>query len=424
MKKTLVIMLALFLAIPAISYAGSATSRWDLTIGGNIKFDVGWSDQSGAMSGNDMWTGQNADRNPASGNRTLYDKYGTQLWGAGETGLNFFVKGPDAWGAKTHAFISGDFTGFWGSATNGINFPNGYNNFDLVIADMGFDWANTSLDFGVGGSFWGEPMTFTLSNAWNQFGIGGKGAAPVAPQITIVQRFAKGWSAGFGIMSPENTINQQTSPAGVSPTPNAQLLGNAFRTPLPLFEGKFGYSSDSCGKVGPWQLDVEVDGFWSQIRRIYGPTFTSKDMNEYNVDLKVIVPIIPEHNGNKAGAFYADGEIFYGAGGGDPGQWDANAGGTSWLTYYNNYRADPGDFSAAPIWGVYGHAQFYFTDQVSVNGWYVAAWSNPSDAMKFSSAALNANGGEGAITSEQNYALNLMYDVNPAVRLPWSGATR
>jgi len=151
MKKTLVIMLALFLAIPAISYAGSATSRWDLTIGGNIKFDVGWSDQSGAMSGNDMWTGQNADRNPASGNRTLYDKYGTQLWGAGETGLNFFVKGPDAWGAKTHAFISGDFTGFWGSATNGINFPNGYNNFDLVIADMGFDWANTSLDFGVGG---------------------------------------------------------------------------------------------------------------------------------------------------------------------------------------------------------------------------------------------------------------------------------
>ena len=39
-------MLALFLAVPAISYAGSATSRWDLTIGGQIKFDVGWSDYS------------------------------------------------------------------------------------------------------------------------------------------------------------------------------------------------------------------------------------------------------------------------------------------------------------------------------------------------------------------------------------------
>ena len=50
MKKTLVIMLALFLAIPAISYAGAVNSRWDMSIGGNIKFDVGWTDQSGGMS--------------------------------------------------------------------------------------------------------------------------------------------------------------------------------------------------------------------------------------------------------------------------------------------------------------------------------------------------------------------------------------
>ena len=63
MKKILVIMLALFLAIPAISYAGSATSRWDLTIGGNIKFDVGWSDQSGVM-GNDLWTPGVPDEGP------------------------------------------------------------------------------------------------------------------------------------------------------------------------------------------------------------------------------------------------------------------------------------------------------------------------------------------------------------------------
>ena len=55
MKKIVVVMLALFLAIPAISYAGSATSRWDLTIGGVVKFDVGWTDQSGVF-GNDMWT--------------------------------------------------------------------------------------------------------------------------------------------------------------------------------------------------------------------------------------------------------------------------------------------------------------------------------------------------------------------------------
>ena len=45
MKKFIVIALALFLAIPAISFAGSATSRWDVTIGGYIKADFGYTTQ-------------------------------------------------------------------------------------------------------------------------------------------------------------------------------------------------------------------------------------------------------------------------------------------------------------------------------------------------------------------------------------------
>ena len=43
MKKIVVVMLALTLAIPAVSFAGSATSRWDLTIGGDIKTDFAYS---------------------------------------------------------------------------------------------------------------------------------------------------------------------------------------------------------------------------------------------------------------------------------------------------------------------------------------------------------------------------------------------
>ena len=157
MKKTLVIMLALFLAIPAISYAGSATSRWDLTIGGNIKFDVGWQDQSGADVETTCGPAGTADRNPSAGNTTIYNKYGTQMWGAGETSLNFFVKGPDAWGAKTHAFILADFTGFWGAAQITSGPPAAYNNFDLLIAEMAFDWANTTPAIGVGGRSSAEP---------------------------------------------------------------------------------------------------------------------------------------------------------------------------------------------------------------------------------------------------------------------------
>ena len=46
MKKFIVITFALFLAIPAISFAGSADSRWDVTIGGFIKADFGYTTQS------------------------------------------------------------------------------------------------------------------------------------------------------------------------------------------------------------------------------------------------------------------------------------------------------------------------------------------------------------------------------------------
>ena len=50
MKKFIVIALALFLAIPAISFAGSATSRWDVTIGGYIKADFGYATQGQGAS--------------------------------------------------------------------------------------------------------------------------------------------------------------------------------------------------------------------------------------------------------------------------------------------------------------------------------------------------------------------------------------
>ena len=180
MKKILVIMIALFLAIPAISYAGSATSRWDLTIGGNVKFDVGW---SSTPTGDQGATGNQFQPaiNPMNNPNGLPQKYGNQLWGAGETGLNFFVKGPDAWGAKTSAFVAGDFTGFW---TGGNNAPpgNGYGNFNLVFAEIHFDWPNTSLMFGQSPPFWGMLPTFTLSNAWNAFGSGSH-PGPVPDQI-------------------------------------------------------------------------------------------------------------------------------------------------------------------------------------------------------------------------------------------------
>ena len=46
MKTFAVLCVAAMLAIPVSGHAGSATSRWDLTIGGMVKIDIGYVDQS------------------------------------------------------------------------------------------------------------------------------------------------------------------------------------------------------------------------------------------------------------------------------------------------------------------------------------------------------------------------------------------
>ena len=101
------------------------------------------------------------------------------MWGGGETGLNFFIKGPDAWGAKTHAFILGDFTGVWGAAQGGP--PTNYNTFNLLIAEMAFDWENTTLAMGVSGSFFGMVPTFANSASWNARGLRRQGRGSCGP---------------------------------------------------------------------------------------------------------------------------------------------------------------------------------------------------------------------------------------------------
>jgi hypothetical protein len=68
----------LFLALPAISLAGSATSRWDLAIGGYVKLDMGYADQG---VGADYSTAQRGSYN---GNQNIDDEYGNFYMASGE----------------------------------------------------------------------------------------------------------------------------------------------------------------------------------------------------------------------------------------------------------------------------------------------------------------------------------------------------
>ena len=85
MKKTIIVLLALFLALPAVSFAGSATSRWDMTIGGYVKFDMGWGSQS---QGRTPIVAQRQGFGPYD---NAVDQNGNFYMYSGETRLNFLV---------------------------------------------------------------------------------------------------------------------------------------------------------------------------------------------------------------------------------------------------------------------------------------------------------------------------------------------
>ncbi|HBA54116.1 MAG TPA: hypothetical protein DCZ04_06595, partial [Syntrophorhabdus aromaticivorans] len=177
MKKFIVIALALLLAVPALSFAGSATSKWDVTIGGYVKFDMGYMDQS--HQGADYVV---AARSSYRGTKNIADEYGNFYSAGGETRLNFLIQGPEGWGAKTSAFIEGDFSG----RTSG----DGYGAFSLRHAFMKMQWANDSLTIGHTWQRWGLMPSFAnVLLAWNMLGAFQKGGRQ--PQIMWEHKFNK-----------------------------------------------------------------------------------------------------------------------------------------------------------------------------------------------------------------------------------------
>jgi hypothetical protein len=382
MKKIFVIALALCLAIPAMSYAGSASSRWDLTIGGTVKFDMGWTDYSTTSN---IGAGGLPTREAKT--ETAATKYGQQIWGVGQTSLMFAVKGPDTFGAKTSAFVLGDFVGFFGTSSTYA----GNGGFSLMFATMNFDWKDTSLMMGQGGSIFGSLPTWSENIGWSTLPYGGKGAAPVVPQITVTQRFSKNLNVKFGIASGEQFVQKNTAP----------FAGNATqRGWMPMLQGQIAYNSDACGKIGPWNLQVAASGAYGQDKYVEEDApFVDDTIDKWFAEVKWIVPIIPEKKGNKAGALYYAGSLwtaqnmggFYGGlGGGLKGA----------------YVRD-GEYKAAVVTGSFNHVAFYLTDSLYLNGMYYYTKQNQSRQN-----AVNSN-----IDVTQGVIATIAYNASPAVKI-------
>lgn len=388
MKKLVLVLLAVFIVIPALSNAGSVSSRYDVTFGGFVKYDLGYSTQ-------------NIHADPAFAQRSSSDtlvsradEYGNTFATGGESRFNFLVKGPDLWSAKTSAFIEGDFRGTTTQNQNG--------GFQLRHAFMTLNWQSAELMIGQNWQQWGVPYYGAMigSNDYAQYLKGIR-----TPQMALRYFFTKEFNAMFGITS-------ATEWAGAT----RQYNDDYARSSWPGVMGELAYWSDRCGKIGPNNLKFALGGVFGRESKTYGVTTDDigsvKDdtINAWITAFRYSVPIIPEKQGNKAMALLLNGNFFYGQ----------NVGGNNWMSpgkpnpsngsYFRNASFD----AAAPtVFGLYTQASFWFTNNLWINGMY--------GYLKYNYSGYARDIQPNNINMMQTYAVNLLWDANQAIRfgLQW-----
>jgi hypothetical protein len=439
MKKVLLFALVLLLAIPAASFAGSATSRWDLTIGGYVKVDAGYSTQNVGPNSSSPGGIENyfASPNDYQGHQAPWNKAGSYTEAAGQSALNFLVKGPDTWGAKTSAFIQGSFTG---QTTNAGNNGTRYGTFSLSHAYMDFTWATTKLMVGYNWQSWSFLPSYNFIGLYDLL-LAGRGNT--VPQITLTQNFSKSFYGSIGIQEPYNNRDGVggsaavgtpialvgASSSGVTAANTAASLETVrITSQLPDITAELGYKSDACGKIGPNMMQFAVGGFWGQDTVIYpnltasgavnSASYSSGTVDRWAGSFKFYVPIIPEKNLNKAGAMSLSGNVWTGQ---NLENWFLGARAIGSIAPYNASASNP-NFHVPVTTGGWGQFQYYFTDKVYFNAlygylqndmskWY--AWSPTVNAT----VGQAANNGVSQIKRNQQYIANVFYDVNPAVRV-------
>lgn len=385
MKKLVIVAIAVLLAMPVLSHAGSATSKWDLTIGGFVLMQAGWADQevgSGVKNA--------ARRTGIRENQT--DEFGT-FFAHSEGRLNFIVKGPDAWGAKTAGRLEFDFLS---NAAGVIG--------DSVLrhAYLTFDWANTQLL--IGNTWYGAYDTGMPPPGATLASLPNPGIPSRAPQVRLTQKFGKNFTASFGLEYP-----------GLG---NWMAAGNNYvdeytRSKYPNVYATAKFASDACGKIGPMMLTFGASGVYGRKSVVYatantvrGTIFHSKQDDGWLAHAFAYVPIIPEKNMNKAGALSWYGGVLTGQG---LTRYNAAVFPTAFIA--SRYANTPGfqDLSTPKGYGLYTGMYFYILDNLYVSPSYTDQFAQVSNRFREN----NIN------TAIRNtlYNLALVYDPNPAVRL-------
>ena len=381
MKRTAFLLLAMLLIIPAVSNAGSMTSRYDVTFGGFVKFDVGWTSQNANADA------VNASRSSTSSRKVLADEYGNTFMSGAETRFNFLVKGPDLWGAKTSAFIEGDF--------RGTSTGNAYGGFQLRHAFMKLNWQSAELMMGQNWQQWGMPYyvptVSILDYAQYLKGIR-------TPQIAFRYFFTKEVNAMVGLTS----ATEWSGFRGIR-----QSNDGFARSSWPGLQGEIAYWTDRCGKIGPQNLKFALGGYYGKdnsTSQTYvtttGNDYRDDTLNSWAVAFRYSVPIVPEKAGNKAMAVLLNGNFWVGQ----------NLNGSGWLydSNYAAYQRPDGSMAAPTMFGLQANLSWWITNTLHLNGNYGYLKHNASDYAR--------NAAVSTYNMTQSYGANLLWDANQAIR--------
>jgi len=425
MKKVIVVMLALFLAVPALSFAGSATSRFDLTVGGAVSLNFGYM----TRNSNDAPFVAPRDNGPA--NKNLAAEYGNTYVSAADSVFNFTVRGPDLWGAKTSAFLQVDF--------RGGNTGNSFGGAQIQYARINFDWPGASLLIGqwIGqfGTVWGRDFIYAGDlGAYDPI----TGSRPF--QIAYRYNFTKQFNGMIGLLAPTQWTGSGPAAPPVSLTGPRSWQDGYARSGLPILQGEIGYENDACGRIGANMLRFGLGGMVGKEIKPLAPgvnalvagtnRITDSNVPVWMTAFRAFVPIIPEKKQNKGGAFFFTGTAFIGqnlagnswVGPGGVGTtsagsyWRPNDVGTSGVTPYPTEAASP------TMYGGFAQLTYYFTDTTRLSGQFgmlkynYSNWARNAASLGAGVGTDNDWKGPNALNMNHGYGLILINEPTPALR--------
>lgn len=382
MKKFLLALIAVALVIPALGNAGSVSSKYDVTFGGFVKYDFGYSTQNSHADPSYAYRSSTSDR------RILADEYGNTYMTGAETRFNFLIKGPELWGAKTSAFIEGDFRG----TTTG----NQHGGFQLRHAWMKMNWQSSELLLGQAWQQWGMPYYGAQIGA-DDFKQYLKGIR--TPQIAYRFFLGKEFNAMLGLTS-------ATEWSGASSI--RQYNDGYARSSWPGLQGEIAYWTDRCGKIGSNNFKLALGGYYGKDTEYYTTATDYKDstINAWVTAFRYSIPIVPERQGNKAMSVLLNGNFFVGQ----------NVAGNNWMGSSgpsNGAYLRPDNSAAAPtLFGLRSQVSWWITNNLWFNGIYGYLKYNYSEWARTNNAAARDK-----INMSQTFAANLLWDANQSIRL-------